>query len=65
MRLEAKLKAAKPAGKPLAALKKDAEAAVARKDWPAARDAYAAALKLEPKDWTLWRAYSEANLNIT
>lgn len=65
VRLEAKLKAAKPAGKPLAQLRRDAEAAAGRKDWPAARDAYAAALKLDQKDWTLWRAYADANLNIT
>jgi uncharacterized protein YfaS (alpha-2-macroglobulin family) len=65
VRLEAKLKAARPSGRALAQLRRDAEAAAARKDWPAARDAYAAALKLDARDWSLWRAYAEASLAIT
>jgi uncharacterized protein YfaS (alpha-2-macroglobulin family) len=65
VRLEAKLKAAKPGTKTVPQLRRDADAAAAKKDWSGARDAYAAALKLDPKDWTLWRAYAEANLNIT
>jgi uncharacterized protein YfaS (alpha-2-macroglobulin family) len=64
VRLEAKLKGAKPSGKTLAVLKRDADAAVQKRDWPAARDAFAAALKLEQRDWTLWRGFADANLNV-